>query len=387
MKKIAFIHYPHGANSARLETMPFALNSVIALARAGWQVDLFLWENPSQNYDEIFQGNVTIKYFTEPVRTPLNLLLRPIQLQLQFQWYTHYLCVFGLGQIGAYIASALAKHNHCPFIYFNDEFPDNTTNNLDNRRWTQLEKKVVKTATMLVVPDGQRFQPLCHELEINTSIPYAELPNVALVNKPSAATDWYDYLKIPRDSIPFLNAGSLSDWSQIPELLSSVPYWNRKAVLILHSRSKDKVEIYRKQLSHLDIPGKAFWSYQPLSEPELNSLVAFCTGNFALYRNLGPNIEYVGFSSGKLMRSLACGSPVIASDLPSLSFVSEHKLGVLVNHPSEISDAIEEVIENRAAYSANCLRFSEEKVSFNHSWQIFCQKFKSLTDIELLKTS
>ena len=33
-RRIAFVHYPHSINSARLETMPFALNSVLALANA-----------------------------------------------------------------------------------------------------------------------------------------------------------------------------------------------------------------------------------------------------------------------------------------------------------------------------------------------------------------
>jgi|GEM_PF-3961483 len=52
-RKIAFIHYPHRPNRHRLETMPFALNSVINLAKMGWNVDLYLWEYPSLIYKDL----------------------------------------------------------------------------------------------------------------------------------------------------------------------------------------------------------------------------------------------------------------------------------------------------------------------------------------------
>ena len=40
------------------------------------------------------------------------------------------------------------------------------------------------------------------------------------------------------------------------------------------------------------------------------------------------------------MRSLACGSPVIASDSPSLAFIANYRVGVLINHPAEIPGAV-----------------------------------------------
>ncbi len=383
-RKIAFIHYPaYGASFARLETMPFALNSVLALAKSGWIVDLFLWEKPSQNYEELLPKNVIVNYLSEPANN-FSKYFQPAQLRLQFCLKSNYICVFGVGQIGGYIAAIVARSSRAPFIYLNDEFPDENSLSFNIRRWSRLESRIIKSASILVLPDKNRFEPLCQKIGINDLIPNAELPNITINKYQNQAIDWYQRFGIPNDKIVFLHAGALDDWTQIPELLSSVPYWHEKAVLLLHSRSRQGVEKYRKQLAHLDIPGKVYWSDEPLSEGQLNALVRFSTGNFALYRNIGLTIEYIGFSSGKLMRSLACGTPVIASKFKSLNFVEDEQVGMLVNHPSEIPKAIEKIIKHQNIYRENCVRFCEEFASFEKAWKELCGKVKLTTGIDLL---
>lgn len=378
-EKIAFVHYPHFPKRARLETMSFSLNSVILLAKAGWHVDVFLWERPSLNYQGLLPNNVTIQYFKELPSDSLNRFQHFwLVLRLKLQ-KNSYCCVFGLGQIGAYIAAILAGINRCPFIYINDEFPSAWP----PTSWASLEQLIVKTAVMVVLPDKQRFLPLCRELNLHPSTPYAVLPNIPLIMPSFEVTDWRKQLRIPVGTIPFLYAGGIGDWSQVPELLCSVPYWPKQAVLVLHGRAKQELEVYRQQLSHLDIPKKIIWSAEPMPGDRLNSLIAYCAGSFALYRNIGPNIEYVGFSSGKLMRSLACGSPVIASKLSSFEFISEYGLGMLVRHPREIPAAITQILHEQSAYKQRCVQFCATKASFAAHWEILCDKLESLTDIDL----
>ena len=66
-----------------------------------------------------------------------------------------------------------------------------------------------------------------------------------------------------------------------------------------------------------------------------------------------------------LMRSIACRTPVIASKFSSFSFVKDYQLGFLVNHSCEISSAIQEIIDNKKAYSKRCLDFVQTEVSFD----------------------
>jgi glycosyltransferase involved in cell wall biosynthesis len=362
--------------------MAFALSTIVSLAKMGWQVDLFLWEKPSLYYESLLPNNVNIKYFHDLRRR--FTLVRLIWLPFQFQWRKNYHCVFGVGQIAAHIANIIAISNKCPFIYFNDEFPSFWGTNLWTNPWYILEQKTAKNIAMIVVPDPNRFLPLCRELDVSKK-KYAFLPNIPIIKTSFEKINWHKKLGIPKDSIPFLYAGYLGDFMQIPEILSSLPYWNERAVLVIHNKSHDVMEKYRKELSHLDIAGKVFWSNKPLSETDLNSLVSYVAGNFALYRNTGPNMEYIGFSSGKLMRSLACGTPVIASQLPSLSFVKDYEVGVLVNHPCEIPTAIQAIIDNRDAYSKRCLDFVQTEVSFDKYWHKFCDQLKEEININLRK--
>jgi glycosyltransferase involved in cell wall biosynthesis len=376
-RKIAFIHYPHAANSARLETMPFALNIVLNLARLGWNVDLYLWEEASNKYENLLPSNVQILYFHDPKPGRIN-MFRPIWQKIRFSWRKDYALVFGLGQIGIHIAHAIAKSSSCHFIYVNDEFPSCW----GKTYWSKHEAQVASLASMIVVPDKQRFEPLCAEINI-AHRPYVELPNIPERPSNLESIDWYSRLGILPEQQIFLHAGSVADWAQIPEILCTVPHWDKSAVLLIHSRSKDGMESYRRQLSHLDIPGRVVWSDEPLTEKEINSLVAFCQGSFALYRNTGPNIEYMGTSSGKLMRSVACGTPIIASRFDSLSFVRQHNIGLLVSHSAEIPAAVDTILNNQETYRQNCIDFYQTLASFDRAWPQFCEQLELNTGIRL----
>jgi hypothetical protein len=62
-RRIAFVYWPGLApDSARLETMPFAINVIKRLTAANWEVDVFLWERPLVDYREIFSNTVRVRY-------------------------------------------------------------------------------------------------------------------------------------------------------------------------------------------------------------------------------------------------------------------------------------------------------------------------------------
>jgi len=181
---------------------------------------------------------------------------------------------------------------------------------------------------------------------------------------------------IPYGKKIFINAGTIGDWAQVPEILASVNYWPEEAVLVLHNSRTDRDELvrYRKQISHLDNLERVFWSFDILPEDMLNSLISSCSGSFALYRNWNLNMELVGTSSGKLMRSIVCGTPVITSSFESLKFVSTEHLGVQVRHPAEIPAAIDNLIRNRENYRERCARFAAcEKILREEAWNKIVQ--------------
>lgn len=367
--KFAFIHHPHAPEAARLETMPFAINSVRELAKLG-TVDLFLWEDRNEELIHHLPQNINIKF----LRRSMSHRRARYSTQFILKYWKKYSAIFALGQIGAHLGNLLAKKINCPLIYYNDEFPSH----YEKSAWTQLEKNAAQRASLIVVPDQSRIEPLEDELELpNENSKFSVLPNITIINNDPKKINWHERFNINKDMTLVLNAGTLADWAQIPEILSSVPLWPENVGIIMHTR-KSNIQSYLRGITHLEIPEKVFWSTDPLPEDNLNSLVSYCTASFALYRNTGPNIEHIGFSSGKLMRSLACGTPVIASKLPSLDFIEKYRLGSLVKHPIEIPDAIKIIQENLAEYRQNCLEFVKEKVDFNIFWGKFARKLKGI---------
>lgn len=365
--KIAVVHYPHGPEAARLETMPFVLNSIFRLIEYDICIDLYLWETPNPNYRRLFSERVNIFYSSEPKSH------RYLHYWVRFRKKPSlgYALIIGVGQIGAYIGSLLAQKDRCPFVYFNDEFPSALPLNI----WSRMERKAAERAAVIVVPDDKRTKPLRDELNLkDCENKFAVLPNIPRVNYPLRVIDWHQRLGIPSCRYLFIHAGSIADWAQVPEILCTVPLWPKKTTLILHSRQA-YISKYRRELSHLERVGQIVWSELPFPEDELNSLISYCHGCFALYRNTGPNIEYIGLSSGKLMRSIACGTPVIASSLKSLSFVRVHGLGKLVQHPIEIVSALREIIANESQYRNNCENYYKH-FSFDSYWGRFIARLR-----------
>jgi hypothetical protein len=382
-QRIAFVYAPgpsHGLtvpDAARLETMPFAMNTIMRLAAADWKVDVFLWERPDVHYHEIFPATVRFRYEVLPKRILHG--MRPIRLTARFMRCTNYACAFGLGQIGSYLGTVISLASRCPLVLLNDEF----SSHFGHGHWDALERWAAKRANVIIVPSAERIPHLAEDLALSDQRKrFVEFRNTPKVSRPLENRDWHALLGIPSGQRIFLNAGTLGDWAQVPEILSSTVQWPSDSVLLLHSRTPEQEGSYRQQLSHLHVPGRVFWTSAPLSEKLLNSLVAYCNGSFALYRNMGPNILLTGTSSGRLMRSVMCGSPVIASSFDSLRFVSREGIGVQVCHPSEIPAAIQELIGNERAYRERCLSFATREVKLEQqSWEALVTALSDKIDL------
>jgi glycosyltransferase involved in cell wall biosynthesis len=351
----------------QLVTIPIAINSLKLLANEAKQVDAYIWE-PESGLKGKLAGNIRIHARDQPPYGRLRwLLLRfpwlyRLGLRLRFSFKFRYDCVFAIGQMGTYAGSLMATASRCPLVYINDEFPETSGH---PPRWMSLEKQAAAKASVIVVPDESRVAPLLDQLQCEPAA-IAVLPNSPLTGDDSPEIEWRSRLGIPENTSPILHAGTIHDWMQVPELLYSVRYWPEDSVLILQTPNYDPA--YRRQLSHLEIEGRIIWNEAPLSEPELNSLVRFCRGSVALYRHVDDNMFYMGYASGKIMRSLACGTPVITSNFPSLNFVSANSLGFQVAHPSEIPDTVSMLLAKREELSRECLRYFEEHCRFEDGW-------------------
>ncbi len=354
-KKIAFVYHPHAPEFRRLDTMPFAMNVLQRLARLDLNIDLFLWEASKADYSYSLPKNISLKYKRSLSK---RLAFQAPQLAVEFIPRTKYACVLGVGQPGSFAAGLISFASACPLIIINDEFP--SCYGPPNAVFSTLERWAARRSDLIILPSKGRHDLLCKELRL-VDKPHLVFPNITKVEQKNNKQDWHKAFGISEEKSILLYAGFLSDWSQVPELLSSVAYWPDNTVLLMNSKDTTRGGHYRNQISHLDLPGKVFWTDGALSEAQLNSLTAYCAASFALYRNDGPNTESIGMASGKLMRSVALGTPVITSSFQSLSFVTEEKIGVQVEHPSEIPAAVSQLLSDKDLYRANCFEFAAKQ--------------------------
>lgn len=376
-QRIAYVHSRLELNSARLEFMPFGLSLVKQLDRAGHNIDLYLAETASDRYQKHFSERVNCIFLDQRLVWERPGKLNYFLLTLLFKYLSRghrYEMVFSSGQAGNVLGHRLAQRQDCPFFYLSDEFPEVYGTSI----WRSHEEFAARSADLIIVPDEHRFEKLCHQVVGLENKNWATLPNAPLMDELIGLPeiDWESELELPAGKKLFLQAGGIFDFNQIAESMFTVGSWPEEAALLVNGRENPYAP--RSSFEHLDCPGKLFWNLQMYDDPKFHSLVQYSTASFGLYRNQA-DLDYVGKSSGKIMRSLACGRPVIASDLFSLKFLEELGLGVLVNHPSEIPAAVGRILSEEVEMSHRCRAVYKEQLSFEAYWSKLEPKLSALT--------
>jgi len=381
--RIAFVYHPRYPKFAPLQSTAFAKNVLDCLTAEGWELDLYLWEDPDVAYEAGAEGRLVVIHVSEP---PFR------HIRLKTAWERHwasfapkhfnYELVVGVGQRGCIDAAKLASRCNCPFIYLNDEFPSS----FGKDELAVAEKKASKNCALFVIPDGCREGQLRMELGLRAEQPCVTMPNgpmqVPIMGNPERLLEQLGVK--PSEKIA-LHAGTISDWSQIPELLSTLPLWPEDVPMVLHAKNRENLE-YLTRLKHMTGRGRLIVSELTLDEPCLHAVLAASLCSFALYREIGINDRLMGFSSGKLCRSIVLGTPVIASRGIACEFVEKEELGCLVEHPLEIPVAINRIKANRERYSTNCKRFVSEKLNIKMYFQNLAAELKRVTSLDLFQT-
>ena len=373
--RIAYIHARLGLNDAPLRFMPFGLSAVQSLTQAGHHVELFLAESPNTAY---YTHAAKVHFLSARWLWERPGKVNYWLLNSYFEWWhrsrrSRYDVIISSGQAGCAISARLARRLGVPLVCFNDEFP----NVYHVPIWRRAEQIALAQADLVVVPDECRFEPLCQQTQGLESKAWVALPNAPLQSELEKLPDidWNQRLQLPLESRLFLQAGGLYDFNQIAESMVSVAEWPEQARLLING--KETIHNPFSAYDHLWIPQKMLFSNQLLNDPEFHSLLKFSAGSFGLYRNLA-DLHLVGKSSGKIMRSLACGRPVIASRLPSLQFIETLGIGQLVSHPREIPQAIQNILEDHSAYTQRCYQHFSEQLSFEVYWQDFVKALSRL---------
>lgn len=356
----------------KLFTMPFGLNVLYFLLKDGYEVEIYLLENYSDKYEEILPTKPKINFIGNLLRGNYN---RVKYLRIKLELLTKFNCknIIAIGQMGAAAANSIFGKNK-NIAYFNDEFPSIFKNKfLANR-----EIELIKRASIVALPDFCRLAGL--EEDIKFKIEQKKV--VEFINSPCwinanhiKKVDWHSKLGIDYSKKIVLFSGGLGPALQVTEMLTSVKLWPEDFILVMNSSNLKGLEALRKSLPHLDIADKIIWLDSELSEDDFHSLIASSFCNICLYSNLNSNLFTVGKSSGKAMRSLLLGVPVICSDFPSFDFIKKNKLGSCIVHPLELADALNYLKENQIEIIENCKNYAATQIDNFKEYSIFIEKY------------
>lgn len=359
--RILFLYLPNYHEQARLETMPFAYSAVKVLAADGARFSLCLWERRLSPYSWLQNHHNARLHFIR--RGPAGPLPRNFFLH-KYRWLAGLILTAGarfdliiaVGPKALIFGACLKRFFGGRLVFFNDELPSWFWS---DQQLEREEKAAAPQIDLLISPDTSRIAPALADLGLPANHPALAFPNAPQLNLCPANFDW-QRLGVPPGHQVILHAGSVADWAQVPEILFVAGDLPARAVVVIHSRSSHDADAYRKSVAHLHTTGRVFWSTESVSEEELGSMIASSLCTLGLYRNAGPNFEQMGMSSGKIMRSISIGVPVIANRFDSMRFIEDHGLGVLVNHPREIPLAVANIAAHAETMRNNCIAFSRE---------------------------
>ncbi len=376
-KKAAFVFCRHYVG-AKVSAMPFSFNVLIMLDEAGWDVDVFLAEHPHDDYITGFSDRIKFNFIPELLNKPKkyfrkSFLSDRVSLILGNRKFAslpqkNYDLVFGMGQAGLHFASIISKKNKGKLVLLNDEFPEVYPDSI----WKKKELQASAVTDVSIVPDEIRFKFLCEDLPLLKDKPHFELINIPFPTKDIPKIDWHAKLGVSKDKNLFVHAGGVGDHNMTPELLKSVKNWGENNILVLRIHSKGWGGGYLKKVMPEGIENNIIVYDDFLTLPELDSLIQYCKASFALYRPDNNNVSYVGKASGKLMRSLALGTPVICSVLPSFDFVDKEQIGFTIDKDyTAISSILNKIISQEKTLRENCQRYYQKELDFRSQWNSF----------------
>lgn len=203
-----------------------------------------------------------------------------------------------------------------------------------------LENLCLQKSSHIVTPSGIISQKLRQRHVPESKI--SMVPNAAEVSPEYAAVP-----NLPKNYIVYF--GAVQPWQGIDTLIKT--FAGLKDIeglqLVICSSSRQKqTKFYRKMAEKLGISENIHWFYQ-LEKPALNTIVKNALLSIAPLRECSRNIEQ-GCSPLKIFESMACGTPVVASDLPVTREIITHNVnGKLVHpdRPQELGRAIRILLE------------------------------------------
>jgi len=361
---------------------PCLINTVVALRREGYQVDLITAYG--EEFPEHDFRDDGVSTFTYRWGQPSGFLGRIakrvgfIALALKVSWGKRYTCLIGVDPGGLIVASLIGAILRVPTIYYSLElYMSGDNHGIKFRFKKMLERLCNQRAVSTIVQDESRGPCLVTDNQIDRA-QILIVPNSPMGEPRITQRDWWHRrFGLRPEQRVILQAGGITEWSLSYELAEAALKWPDDWALILHGYGRSDY-LARIQEIVAKSNRRVFLSREMVPYSQLDNLIASADIGIALYRNVDQNFFHM--ASGKVTHYLRCGLPVVAQNFPNLrSLLHDNRCGICVAHPAEVRDAIEYILLNYEEFSRNAIRCYVEKLEFGKHFQQVLKKIAELS--------
>lgn len=374
-RRVAVV-YPWGS----ADTQPSLGNAATLLARAGYDVDLFVRRDPAFLPPAFDDPAIRTTSFGSETRGRSGRLLRPFNRVLRVASLmtllgarhvrSPYSAVIGIDPLGLVLADQAARVLHVPLVYFSFELLlDREISSPAERRLKLRERRASQHVRFALVQDEGRAALLTAAtgipLEQCVLVPHAPLA----APPPQRSRRWHEIFALPESERIILYAGSLGAWTGVDEIAASARDWPRGWSLVIHLRSRPPAAELERLRGLAD--GRVHLSADPVPQEELDDLFAGADVGVAFYVvqtdsvYTQENLRTIGLASGKVSYYLRAGLPVIVNDGTSVAeLVRDGGCGVVVSSAAAITDALALLERDYERYTAAARRTFAERLDF-----------------------
>jgi glycosyltransferase involved in cell wall biosynthesis len=159
--------------------------------------------------------------------------------------------------------------------------------------------------------------------------------------------------------------GALAKWQGIDTILEAVarPEWPADLHLVVAGDGAERERVERAAATNAKITYLGRVGYQQMPGVVANSVVALSPKNYDIGKK-------VGLSPLKVYETLACGVPIVVTDLPGqMEIVTEHHCGVVIpqRDPAALARAVARLHAEPVLRAAMGARGAQTVVR-EHSW-------------------
>jgi len=388
----------------------------VALANAGYKVDLFLFEADERLVQNMLDGQpgVTVHRlgrladYAEPAaptppRSPTLQLLHNLAFKVRWRlrkvspkavrerfWPettilpqpvlertaqlmagNRYRAFIGVEKGGLVWAHLAAKSSPAPVFYYSLEL---YTRDSDFCRWSGLnrrlklaEEKCHRRCYATIIQCERRGKAILSYNGVRPDAKLVYLPVSRLEKEGRVESRFFqDRFGLASDTVLVLIFGGIGEARLSPQLAQAAQAFPENWRLVFHGYGQAPVI---QQIRQIDQLGRVLLSLDLVSNDQLTRVISSATIGLVLYGPTNANDRLTAFSSEKIALCLQCGLPVIAFRYEGYEFVEQERCGALINSLEEMGQAVRRILDSREEYHRNALAAFHRHFSFEKNIQ------------------